>query len=47
MISRAKGFLQARSAVPADFQHTVGELASLFVFVLHFFGAISRPTVPG
>ena len=29
MISRAKRFLQTRSAVPADFEQTIGELGSM------------------
>ena len=31
MIGRAKRFLQARGAVPADFEQSVGELGSMFV----------------
>jgi len=35
MIPRAKRFLQARGAVPADFEQLIGEPGSMFVFVLH------------
>ena len=37
MIARAKGFLQTRGAVAADFEQAVRELVSMFVFVLHPF----------
>ena len=33
MLGRAKRFLQARRAVPADFEQTVGELGSMFVML--------------
>ena len=35
MIGRAKRFLQTRGAVLADFEQSIGELGSMFVFVLH------------
>ena len=38
MLRRAKGFLQARSTVPADFKQAIGKLGGMFVFVLHSFG---------
>ncbi len=39
MISRAKGFLETRGAIPADFEQTIGELGSMFV--LHPFKAFA------
>jgi len=42
MLGRAKRFLQTRRAVPADFEQPVGELGSVFVFILHPFKPLAN-----
>lgn len=37
MLARSKRFLQTRRAVPADFEQLIGELGSMFIFILHPF----------
>jgi len=41
MIGRTKRFLQMRGAIPPDFEQSIGELGSMFVFVLHPFEPFS------